>query len=166
MNKADEIIDALNLFPHPEGGYFKETYRSVGEINVDSLSIDYKGKRNYSTSIYFLLKSENISAFHKIKQDEIWHFYDGSPIIIHEITEGGRYQQTIVGIDIAEGQLPQYVVEGGNWFAASVVRENDFSFVGCTVSPGFDFGDFELPSREVLIDKFPQHKDIITRLTN
>lgn len=165
MEEADKIISRLKLQPHPEGGYFRETYRSTGEIAEDSLDSRFKGSRSYSTCIYFLLKAEEFSAFHKIHQDEIWHFYDGSPIRLHMITPSGEYSETIIGRDIEKGQVPQFAVPGESWFAAEVVNRNDYSLVGCTVSPGFDFNDFELPKREELLTLFPQHKEIIIKLT-
>ncbi|QYA24677.1 cupin domain-containing protein [Gramella sp. MT6] len=165
MNRLQEIIGRLQLEPHPEGGYFKETYRSEGEVNSDSLDSSYKSNRNYSTCIYFLLTSDSFSAFHRIKQDEIWHFYDGSPIRLHTISENGEHNSYVIGRDIFKGEVPQLVVKGGAWFAAEVMHENDFSLVGCTVSPGFSFEDFELPSRKELIAKFPEHKTLITKFT-
>jgi len=165
MKQLETIIQNLKLQPHPEGGFFRETYRSAGEIKQDSLDSKFKGKRNYSTCIYFLITSEVFSAFHRIHQDEIWHFYDGSPINLHIITPKGGYSNTIIGRDIDEGQIPQFVVPGESWFAATVINKNDYSLVGCTVSPGFNFLDFELPIRNDLIIKFPQHKEIITKLT-
>ncbi|MCG8582572.1 MAG: cupin domain-containing protein [Bacteroidales bacterium] len=166
MNKVETIIRALDLSPHPEGGYFKETYRSVGEIKESSLCGDYKGSRNYSTCIYFLLTSDNFSAFHRIKQDEIWHFYDGSPIRLHVITPEGYYSNHIIGRNIMECEIPQFVVTGGCWFAAEVVDMNAHSLVGCTVSPGFSFEDFELKPRKELVSLFPQLEEVIARLTH
>jgi uncharacterized protein len=166
MNSREGIIKALNLEPHPEGGYFKETYRSVGEITADSLPKAYGGKRNYSTSIYFLLTSDNFSSFHRIKQDETWHFYDGSPMLLHVIDESGEHSKIVIGRDLSAGQVPQYVVKGGQWFAAEVINENDFSFVGCTVAPGFSFEDFELKSEAELTSLFPHQKEVIAALTH
>jgi predicted cupin superfamily sugar epimerase len=165
MNRIEEIIKSLELSPHPEGGYYKETYRSAGNINSDSLNENYIGKRNYSTCIYFLLTSNDFSAFHKISQDEIWHFHEGSPIILHTISEKGVHQEYLIGTDFSDGQKPQLVVDGNHWFAASVTKKNSFALVSCTVSPGFDFSDFILPSREALIAEFPQHKKLITKYT-
>lgn len=165
-NKIEKIIKELDLKPHPEGGYYKETYRSEGKINSGSLHSDYDGERNYSTCIYFLLTSDTFSAFHKIKQDEIWHFYDGSPILLHTISESGEHKEYTIGLDFKKGETPQLVVPGNHWFAASVLNKNEYSLVGCTVSPGFDFSDFILPSRKELISKFPKHELLITELTN
>jgi len=165
MSNVDAIIKKLDLKPHPEGGYFKETYRSSGEIASGSLNSYYSGKRNYSTCIYFLLRSGDFSAFHKINQDEIWHFYAGSPICLHVISEAGDHTKHVIGKDVCKGQSPQLVVPGNHWFAASVINKGDYSLVGCTVSPGFDFADFTLPNRAELLNKFPQHQKIITELS-
>ncbi len=166
MGSRDEIIKRLELKPHPEGGFFKETYRSQGEIKEDSLDPSYNGKRNYSTCIYFLLTSDSFSAFHRINQDEIWHFYDGSPIRLHTISEEGNYEYFVIGRNFVNGEEPQLIVPSGSWFAAEVINNGDFSLVGCTVSPGFSFEDFEMGSRKELISQFPQHEKIVTRLTN
>ncbi|WP_298758348.1 cupin domain-containing protein [uncultured Psychroserpens sp.] len=166
VNKIQQIIKQLELQPHPEGGYFKETYRSSGEIKNDSLGDNYNGQRNYSTCIYFLLTSDNFSALHRIKQDEIWHFYDGSPIRLHVISESGIHTEHLIGNDLNKGEVPQYIVPSGCWFAAEVIDKNAYSLVGCTVSPGFSFEDFELKSRTELIALFPDKETIITRLTH
>jgi len=163
---VDKIIKKLQLLPHPEGGYFKETYRSLGEIEEQNLEPKYKGKRNYSTCIYFLLTSDNFSALHRIKQDEIWHFYDGSPICLHVISELGDHTEYIIGRDLEKGEIPQFVVPGGCWFAAEVINKNSYSLVGCTVSPGFDFRDFELKTKKELVSLFPDKEEIISKLTH
>jgi len=160
-----EIIQKLQLKPHPEGGYFKETYRSDGIISQNALPGFFEGPRNYSTCIYYLLQSGDFSAFHKIHQDEIWHFYQGSPIQLCLITEQGYLTKVIVGTNIISGQIPQFVVPKNCWFAASVIDEDTFSLVGCTVAPGFDFKDFTLASRTNLIEKFPQHSEVIIQFT-
>lgn len=165
MTRVDEIIKSLNLLPHPEGGYYKETYRSVGNITPDSLDKRYTEKRSYSTCIYFLLTSNNFSAFHKIKQDEIWHFHEGSPIQLHTISEEGIHQEYYIGNNFVAGQEPQLVVKGNHWFAASVTEKKSFALVSCTVSPGFDFNDFVLASKDELANKFPQHKKLIENYT-
>jgi len=164
-NRTAQIISGLNLQPHPEGGFFRESYRSNGFIHPKGFDENYIGERNYATAIYFLLTCEVFSAFHRILQDEIWHFYDGSPLALHIISPEGEYSQTIIGKEIDRGEFPQFVVPGGSWFGATVIRENDFSLLGCTVSPGFDFRDFELASCTDLLQKFPQHAEIIKKLT-
>jgi predicted cupin superfamily sugar epimerase len=129
------------------------------------LSEEYQGKRNFSTCIYFLLTSDNFSAFHRIKQDEIWHFYDGSPILLHIISKTGIHTSHIIGRNLENGEVPQFIVPGGNWFASEVVKKDSYSLVGCTVSPGFTFEDFELKSRKDLVSIFPEKEEIITKLT-
>lgn len=165
-NTLEEIIEKLGLLPHPEGGYYKETYRSPGEIDKPCLEARYNGKRNHSTCIYFLLTSEHFSAFHRIKQDEIWHFYDGSPIELHTISALGEHKEYIIGRDFSKGEVPQLVVPGEHWFAAQIIDKEGYALVGCTVSPGFDFEDFELPSRKDLIGIYPEHQELIARFTN
>ncbi len=163
MKEVEEIINRLELQPHPEGGYFKEVYRSEGTIN--ELPSNYDGRRNYSTSIYFLLTSDTFSAFHKINQDEIWHFYQGSPIELHVIAPNGKHKSHLISNHFEEGHVPQLVVPGNHWFAAKVLGENTFGLVGCTVAPGFDFQDFTLPERQELLDLFPQHGELIVSFT-
>jgi predicted cupin superfamily sugar epimerase len=163
---AKEIITHFNLTAHPEGGYFKETYRSKGKILEENLAEYFEGNRNYYTSIYFLLTSDKFSAFHKINQDEIWHFYTGSTLKLHQISPEGKYSFVLIGNDFANGEVPQYTVPAHHYFAAEVIADNSLSFVGCNVSPGFDFRDFVLPSRQTLISEFPNHQQIITQLTH
>lgn len=161
----EELIKKLELLPHPEGGYYKETYRSKELINEVHLPDSYQGNRNVSTCIYFLITSDNFSAFHRINQEEIWHFYLGAPILLHTISEEGTYQKFTIGNDFNKGQTPQLIVPGGDWFAAEIVEKEGFALVGCTVAPGFDFTDFELAKQSQLIEKFPQHQKIISRFT-
>lgn len=166
MERINELIQKLDLRPHPEGGYFKETYRSEEQISHSELGDNYSGKRNVSTCIYFLLTSNMFSAFHKINQDEIWHFYEGSPIELHTISDDGHHTKYLIGGDFSSGQTPQLVIRGGNYFAAKIIEEEVYALVGCTVAPGFDFDDFDLPSRKELISKFPEHKELIKNFTH
>ncbi|TBN04882.1 cupin domain-containing protein [Hyunsoonleella flava] len=165
MNKVQDIINQLQLKPHPEGGYFKETYRSTGIIPQKCLDSEFIGDRTYCTGIYFLLTSDTFSAFHRINQDEMWHFYKGSPLTLHMISPEGDYSKISIGNDIENREMLQFVVPAKYWFAGEVSGEDSYALVGCTVAPGFDFRDFEMPSRENLISLFPQHSKIITRLT-
>lgn len=160
-----KLVTSLDLLPHPEGGFYKEVYRSEKVIAKDALPDNFSGDRNYCTSIYFLLTSENFSAFHRIKQDEIWHFYGGSSLSVHVIDKDGNYTAHKVGMNFSVGEQPQLVVPAGCWFASSVSDENSYAFVGCTVAPGFDFDDFELATRAGLSALYPTHKNIIHRLT-
>lgn len=163
---VQQIITRFNLTEHPEGGYFKEAYRSNGIIQNEHLSPEFVGDRNYSTSIYFLLTSNKFSAFHKINQDETWHFYKGSTLKLHMISPDGDYSFVMIGNNLEQDEQPQFVVPAGYWFAAEVLKEKSYAFTGCTVAPGFDFKDFVLPKREELIQLFPQYSEIITRLTH
>jgi len=164
--KVAKIISHFNLIEHPEGGYFKETYRSKGEIQSKHLGNEFDGNRNYCTSIYFLLTSDKFSAFHKINQDEIWHFYTGTTLRLHMISPNGAYTAVLIGNDFLNGEILQFTVPASYYFAAEVLEKNSFSFTGCTVSPGFDFRDFVLPSCKELSKKFPKHKKIIKQLTH
>jgi len=150
------------MLKHPEGGWYKETYRSVGSMPQPK---GFYGERNYSTGIYFLLTNENFSAFHRIKSDEMWHFYDGDGLTIHELNLDGRYTEHQLGLDLEGVEEPQLVVKGKSWFASEVKAGGSWCLVGCTVSPGFDFDDFELAERATLIENFPSSKELITRLT-
>ncbi len=165
MNEADLIIERLQLQPHPEGGYFRETYRSSGIIGSECLEPIYDGVRNYSTCIYFLLTSDRFSAFHKIHQDEVWHFYKGSPIKLHVISKSGNYNSIMIGNHLDRGEVPQYVVKGGDYFAAEVPGKDLYALVGCTVSPGFNFKDFYMPERTELLKLFPNQSEVINQLT-
>ncbi|MGB0368279.1 MAG: cupin domain-containing protein [Flavobacteriales bacterium] len=162
--KAQFYIDQLEMLKHPEGGWYKETYRAAGSIPASELG-NIGGDRNYSTAIYFLLIEGNFSAFHRIRSDEMWHFYDGDGLTIHDIGEDGIYTTHQLGLDLAGVEEPQLVVKGNHWFASEVKEGGSWCLVGCTVSPGFDFEDFEMPSRKTLIELFPQHSEVITDLT-
>lgn len=162
---ATQLIQQLGLQKHPEGGYFKETYRSKGEIPKNVLSDQFTGSRNYATGIYFLLTSDSFSAFHKIHQDEMWHFYQGAPVTIHMISPEGNYRFQELGPNLDGGQLPQFVVPGEYWFASEVRAMEQYALTGCTVSPGFDFEDFTLADQNELLTAFPQHADVIRKLT-
>lgn len=163
--RIQELVLSLDLKEHPEGGYYKETYRSEGVIPQKCLNQPIQGDRNYSTGIYFLLTSDTFSAFHRINQDEMWHFYEGSSLTIHMIDGHGIYSSQKVGLNFSDGEVPQFMVPKRVWFAAEVNDPKSFSFVGCTVSPGFDFADFELADQKALTEKFPVQKEIIERFT-
>ncbi len=159
------LIEQLGLEPHPEGGFYKESYRSDNTIPMAAMQGVFSGDRAYGTSIYFLLTADNFSAFHRIKQDEIWHHYEGGTLEVHEIDPQGRYSCYKVGKHLLNGETPQRMVPAGSWFASCVAPGVDYALTGCTVSPGFDFDDFELANRNELIAQFPENKQIITELT-
>ena len=160
------IITKLGLQPHPEGGYFKEIYRSHELVSSDALPERYSGSRCFGTSIYFLLSEKQFSTFHRIKSDEIWNYHLGSSLFIHIIYPDGNYERIKLGADVVNNEVPQYIVKQGCWFGAELTDKNSYTLVGCSVAPGFDFADFEMAQRDKLISKFPQHKDIITQLTH
>jgi predicted cupin superfamily sugar epimerase len=166
MKKAEYYITKLGLTKHPEGGWFKEIYRSDETILREHLPERFKGERAYSTSIYFLLTSGSFSAFHRISSDELWHFYAGSSVTIYMIDDSGKYSELKVGSNLESGEVFQCVIPKGVWFAASVNAADSYSLVGCTVAPGFHFDDFELGNREKMILAYPQHKELIKQLTN
>lgn len=161
---ATEIIQHLQLKPHPEGGFYKEVYRSEGMIEQPSLPQDFGGSRPYATSIYYLLQKGDYSAFHRIKSDEIWHFYAGGNLLFHLLSAHGTYQDVVLGNKIANGATFQFVMPAGVWFAAEPAPGTEFTLAGCTVSPGFDFSDFELANGEALVKGFPEQKELIMRL--
>ncbi len=165
MNSVTQLVKHLELAPHPEGGYFKETYRSLGIIPQESLPNVFDGDRHYATGIYYLLQSKDFSAFHKIHQDEMWHFYMGDALEITMISNDGKLSRIQLGQDITNGEVLQFTVPKDYWFAAKVTKLNSYALVGCTVAPGFDFRDFELADRNALIAQFPEHTETITSLT-
>ncbi|UII23970.1 cupin domain-containing protein [Fulvivirga ligni] len=161
MVTVEYLVNKLQLEPHPEGGYFKETYRADLKSDFNG----FEGERNVSTGIYFLLEQLDFSAFHKIQSDEMWHFYDGDTMEVHMIFDDGTHKVVKLGRDLEKGELLQFVVPAGVWFGSRVAKGGDFSLVGCTVAPGFDFKDFEMPTAEVLLERFPKQKGIIEEMT-
>lgn len=157
LKDAQYWIDHLHMQPHPEGGFFTETYRSAGKI--DTLD------RHYSTAIYFLLLEDKFSAFHRICSDEMWHFYAGSAIEILVLEKEGKLNIHRLGSHPEQGEAFQLVVPEGLWFASRMVDTSTYGLVGCTVAPGFDFQDFEMARRSELIHQYPQHREVIARLT-
>ncbi len=147
MKDSDYWIERLGLIEHPEGGYFRETFKSSDVMNMDALPDRYTGDRTASTAIFFLLKSGQVSLFHRLKSDEVWHFYTGSPLILHVLDPDKGYQQKYLGSDLENGQSFQIIIESGKWFGGTVLHENSYTLVGCTVAPGFEFVDFEVGRR-------------------
>jgi predicted cupin superfamily sugar epimerase len=158
-------IEKLQLEAHPEGGYFRQTYRSDVMIAREALPAGFAGARAASTAIYFLLEGENFSAFHRLRSDEVWHFYAGDPLVVHVISPQGSYSSILLGCELEAGQVLQAVVLAGYWFASHVADWSSFAVVGCTVAPGFDFEDFEMGEREELVARYPQHRVLIEGLT-
>ena len=156
-------IEKLGLLPHPEGGFYKEVYRS--DETISGLPSRYQSQRSFGTSIYFLLGSEDKSAFHRLQSDEIWFYHSGSSVKIHIIHPDGTREDKIVGADIESGQQLQVLIPKGTWFAAKVMLPDNYVLVSCTVCPGFEFADFELANRWELIEKYPQHRILIENFT-
>jgi predicted cupin superfamily sugar epimerase len=165
MPDARHWIDALGLRPHPEGGYFRETYRAAEGIARANLPRRFDGDRAFCTAIYFLLTGTEFSALHRIRQDEVWHHYDGAALTVHVLAPDGTYTALRLGKNTAAGEAPQAVVPAGHLFAATVDDSTSFTLAGCTVAPGFDFADFEMPPREGLLRQYPKHGELIRRLT-
>jgi predicted cupin superfamily sugar epimerase len=160
---AAELITRLKLSRHPEGGWYRESYRATGIVAANLLPQRFEGDRAFSTAIYFLLERGDISALHRIKSDELWHFYSGAALTVHVITPEGDYYPLKIGSDLAAGESFQAVVPANCWFGAE--PEGEYSLVGCTVAPGFDFADFEMGTREQLLRRFPAHASVILSLT-
>lgn len=158
-------IERLRLERHPEGGYFRQTYRSDVVIAREALPIRFGGARPASTGIFFLLDGEDFSAFHRLHSDEMWHFYEGSGLVVHVIETAGLYSKIHLGRNAEKGQVFQAVVMAGCWFASEVIDRKSYALAGCTVAPGFDFEDFELATRLELSLGYPQHRELIERLT-
>ena len=165
MKTAAYWIRALKLVQHPEGGYFRETYRSSESIPARALPARYAGPRAFSTSIYFLLDKGQVSHFHRLRSDEVWHFYDGGPLLFHIFEDDGAYRRLRLGRGPKTGDALQAVLPRGAVFGAELVRPAPFALCGCTVAPGFDFADFEFGRRGELLARFPKHKALIRRLT-
>ena len=161
MESAKYWIEKLQLQKHPEGGWFKEIYRSDEMIPADALPTGFSGSRCISTSIYYLLERDDFSAFHRIKSDEIWHFYTGTSAIEIISVEHGKIRKQFLGDNPKENHLFQFVVPKNTWFAARLVNRNGFSLAGCTVSPGFHFDDFEMANQELIWQNPEIEKEIV-----
>lgn len=165
MKTADYWISNLGLEKHPEGGYFKEIYRSDELLPAASLPARYQGARAFSTSIFFLLKKGEPSRFHRLKSDEIWSYHAGDATLIYLISPDGQLSTKILGPSIEKGESLQVVIPLGFWFGAEVKEQGSYGLMGCVVAPGFEFADFELAKREGLLKQFPQHAVLIGTLT-
>ncbi|MFN9711140.1 MAG: cupin domain-containing protein [Bacteroidota bacterium] len=165
IKKYNFYINELSLQPHPEGGYYARTYESKEVIQKNALPDLFTGDRHISSAIYFLLQGDQYSAFHRIKSDELWHHYDGCGLCIYVIHPDGRGEQLMLGNELEKGFRFQHVVPAGVWFASKPVEKDAFTLCGCTVSPGFDFDDFEMGNKESLLAQYPEHKKWIDVLS-
>lgn len=170
---ASYWIEHLSLLPHPEGGYFREAYRSKEVIAADALPARFGAARTFATSIYYLLGNRDRSAFHRIKSDETWHFYAGQPLELFQLdpSKPDELTRVVIGQDLHAGQHLQWTVPAGVWFGSrplesqgDIEREPGYSLLGCGVSPGFDFADFQLATRSELTRLFPKHAALIAQL--
>lgn len=160
---AAQLIEHFQMPPHPEGGYYRETYRSP--LTVTPHGGGFDGDRLASTAIYFLLPAGSRSGFHRIRSDEAWHFYGGGPMTLIQLSPEGRLEEITLGTDLLRGHKVQHVVPAGYWFGGMPQTGTEYSFVGCTVAPGFEFRDFELAERGALTRMFPAHEKWIKQLT-
>ncbi len=166
MLTADKIIVLLNLKPHPEeGGYFVETYRSSETLPEEALISRYKGVRSFGTAIYYLLTPETFSTMHRLQSDEIFHFYLGDPVEMIQLFPDGSGRVFILGTDILNGMQLQVVVSRGVWQGARLIKDGKFALLGATVSPGFEFADYESGHRDELVKSYPQYREWIIALT-
>ena len=158
---AQRIIRRFDLRPHPEGGFFREVYRSDVGMQHPDLPGGESARRSCSTFIYYLLSAGQFSALHRVKRaDEIWHLYAGGPLELHVIDDEGNYRLLTLTTRVEDGE-PTAVVPAGWWQAARLPPGTPWAFGGCTVAPGFDFADFEMPRGEELLARFPQHASLI-----
>ena len=155
---SSNSIQSLSLRPHPEGGFYRETYRSAATL---------PNGRPCSTSILFLLTTDNPSNLHRLDAEEVWFWQGGAALTVHVIHPDGRYEAVAVGPDVAAGEVLQFTVPPGVWFGSSVEPGGaaDHALVGCVVTPGFYFDGFELADRAALLEAYPEHAAVITRLT-
>ena len=161
---GNSLIKHLNLEPHPEGGWYRQTYQSEEYIKRAALPGRFVEDRAISTAIFYLLQHGHFSAFHRIKSDECWHFYSGGALFIHVIKGDGEYLHVTLGNNIRKREKFQYVVPAEAWFAVEPAPGTLFALAGCTVAPGFDFRDVEMGRKRSLSSLFPQHEEIINRL--
>jgi len=166
MLTADQITALLNLTPHPkEGGYFRETYRSPETIPEKTLPSRHKGMRSFATAIYYLLTPGTFSAMHRLRSDEIFHFYLGDPVEMLQLFPDGTGRIVMLGSDLLNGMQPQVIVPRGVWQGARLIQTGRYTLLGTTVSPGFEFADYEIGQKDDLIKSHPQFRDLITALT-
>ncbi|KAF1046925.1 MAG: hypothetical protein GAK35_00872 [Herbaspirillum frisingense] len=157
----DDLIARLQLQPHPEGGYFRETYRDAQEV----VRRNDSAVRSASTAIYYLLCNGAYSTWHRIRSDELWHFYQGTPLHVYVLRPGGELTVLRLGA-MAPGDdtVFQAMVPAGSWFAARCADPAGYSLVGCTVAPGFEFSEFEIADVGELLAGWPQHGELIKQL--
>ncbi len=162
---AQYWIEKLNLAEHPEGGCFAPVFRASEQIGADGLPDRFTGNRAIVSSIYYLLKRGRFSAFHRLKSIEIWSFFEGDPLTIHVFDPLCGLIEKRLGRNFNKGESFQVAIEAGNWFAAEQRGPGEFTLVGCTVAPGFEYEDMEIAGRAELLARYPQHLKIIEKFT-
>jgi len=164
MYTADYFVKNLEMIEHPEGGFYKEIFASAENISDRDLNVEFEGSRILWTSIYFLLRDGEVSNFHRLKSDEMWYYHSGSPLTIYMISPEGELTSEQLGLNIEKGEKPQVLVPK-NYIFGSAMNNGGYALVGCMVSPGFEFKDFELFERNFLLEKYPEYKETIIKLT-
>ena len=158
----DSIIDELGLVPHPERGYYRESYRA----SLDVQSHRHGGRRAASTAIYFLVTANEPATFlHRLVSDEVFHLYDGGPLDILRLFPDGQWDVAVLGMHLHAGERPQIVIPAGTWFGTELRSGASHCLVGCTVAPGFEFADFELAQGDELEARYPGAADRIRRMS-
>ncbi|RMF76269.1 MAG: cupin domain-containing protein [Acidobacteria bacterium] len=160
--EARGFIEALGLARHPEGGWYRETWRAAARAPVAALD---GAERSLGTAIVYLLEGGDFSAFHRVRSDELWCFHAGDPLELFVLDEGGGLVRVVLGAGAARGESFQHLVPAGCWQAARVAAGGAFAVLGCVVVPGFEFDDFELADRRDLAARFPEHAALIGELT-
>jgi predicted cupin superfamily sugar epimerase len=164
--RARELIERLGLQPHPERGYYVETYRSALAVDGAAGQLPHGAPRAASTAIYFLVTRAQPTTFlHRLRSDELFHLYEGGPLDVLLLRDGGSGELARLGSDVAAGERPQLVIPAGTWFAVELAPGTTHCLFGCTVAPGFDFADFELAAGPELAARFPGHAARIARMT-
>jgi predicted cupin superfamily sugar epimerase len=162
---AEVWVQELGMTAHPEGGFYKEVYRSKDTLSTGQLPERYPSARALGTSIFYLLRQGERSVFHRLISDELWYYHSGGPLEIIEITPEGQLIATRLGPNILAGEVLQHCVPKGHWFGARPLKNTEYSLLGCVVFPGFEFEDFELAEQQTLVSQYPQHRTVIEQLT-
>ncbi|MCK9556942.1 MAG: cupin domain-containing protein [Candidatus Cloacimonetes bacterium] len=165
MRNFHQIIQLLNLLPHPEGGYYRRNWQSdMRAETLDASSKKIHNVRSVGSSIIYLLPSEEVSTWHRITCDEMWHFYDGSPLKLYMLDMNQGLITRILGINLEAEQLPQIIIPRNTWFCAEVAEDDSYSLCGCTLWPSFSYADFDLADRQKLVTDFPEHMALIDHI--
>ncbi|MDD4687864.1 MAG: cupin domain-containing protein [Candidatus Cloacimonetes bacterium] len=165
MQSYRDIIERLNLLPHPEGGYYRRNWQSELEAEAqDTTGKKIHSRRSIGSSILYLLPFQEVSAWHRVSCDEMWHYYAGSPLKLILISKQHGMRQQVLGNNLHNDELPQFIIPRNTWFCAEVIEIDSYSFCGCTLWPSFSYADFELANKERLLEEFPEHRDLINHI--